>query len=73
MTENSNKIDIKSCDFAVDYAQKALKYCFEETVKYRNALAIIKDIIDSPTYKDDPNHKLSNIYLICSEALEVRK
>lgn len=72
MTENFNKIDIKSCDFAVDYAQKALKYCFEETVKYRNALAIIKDIIKSPTNKDDLNHKINCIYLICSEALEIK-
>lgn len=73
MTEFSNKIDIKSCDFAIDYAQKAIKLCFQETVKYRNALAVIKDIIDSPTNKDDPNHKISGIYLVCSKALEVRK
>lgn len=73
MTENSNKIDIRSCDFAIDYAQKAVKLCFQETVKYRNALAIIKDIINSPTNKDDLNHKINCIYLVCSEALEIRE
>lgn len=73
MSENFNKIDIRSCDFAVDYAQKAVKYCFEETVKYRNALAIIKNIINSPTNKDDLNHKINCIYLICSNIFEKHK
>jgi hypothetical protein len=73
MTENLNKIESKTYEFAIDFAQRAFKFSFEETLKYRKALAIIKDIIDSPTNKDDLNHKINCIYLICSEALENRK
>lgn len=73
MTENLNKIDLESYEFMIDYAEKAIRLNFEETLKYRKALAIIKDIIESPTNKDDPNHKLSNIYLICSNIFEKHK
>lgn len=73
MTENFNKIESKSYEFAIDFAQRAFKFCFEETLKYRKALAIIKDIIESQTNKDDLNHKLNNIYLICSNILENHK
>lgn len=73
MIENFNKIESKSYEFAIDFAQRAFKFCFEETLKHRNALAIIKDIIDSPTNKDDLNHKINCIYLICSNILEIKK
>lgn len=73
MTENLNKIEHKTYEFMIDYTKRAIELSFKETIKYRKALAIIKDIIDSPTNKDDLNHKLSQIYLICSSILENRK
>lgn len=69
MTENFDKINSKTYEFIIDYAQRAIELNFKETIKYRNALAIIKDIIDSPTNKDDLGHQLSQIYLICSNIL----
>lgn len=73
MTENFDKIDLKTYEFMIDYTVRAIELNFKETLKYRKALAIIKDIIESPTNKDDPNHKLSQIYLICSDIFEKHK
>ena len=70
MTENFNKIESKTYEFMIDYTQRAIELNFRELIKCRNALAIIKDIIDSPTNKNDLGHKISNIYLICSNILE---